>query len=291
MGAGAPTLQGDVPAPELAPGLQDKVMGADALSTGYASGSLDTRITLLLEPEVLPVVVVVVNEACLEVGVWSVKQDEFMDRSRWVIAPAVRAEEAQLVVGIPTGVAHPFAGDDVSSGHPEPDGSGRVPGGVSGVTFLDNTGRFRGQLWRNAFIGIDKEDPTVTPAGGFSDRERPLPGPPIPVSMQHDCPAGAGKVGCGIGASAVDHHLGVGPRHRIEARLDVPRFVAGQDARKDPAIVFRIIFVGWTAMARCGLGVRRQGASPHGIHGSVHATRHPVYGVLGVRFPGHTRSM
>ncbi len=69
MGAGAPSLQGDVTSPELAPGLQDEVVGSDTLSTRYASGRLDTRIPLLLDPEVLPVVVVVVNEALHKVGV------------------------------------------------------------------------------------------------------------------------------------------------------------------------------------------------------------------------------
>ncbi len=134
-----------------------------------------------------------------------------MDWASRVIAPAVRAEEAQLVVGIPTRMTHPFAGDDVSPGHPEADWRSRVTGGMRGVTGLDGPGRFGGQLPWNAFIGIDKEDPPVAPAGGFIDREVPLPGPPIPVSMQHDCLAGAGKGDCGIGTATVDNHLGVCP--------------------------------------------------------------------------------
>ncbi|NDF40125.1 MAG: hypothetical protein EB140_14550, partial [Proteobacteria bacterium] len=88
--AGSPSLEGDVTSPELAPGLQDEVVGSDTVSTGYAGGGLDARIPLLLDPEVLPVVVVVVNEARLEVGGWAVKQDEFMHRSRRVVAAAVR---------------------------------------------------------------------------------------------------------------------------------------------------------------------------------------------------------
>jgi len=279
--AGAPSLEGDVTSPELAPGLQDEVVGSDTVSTGYAGGGLDARIPLLLDPEVLPVVVVVVNEARLEVGVWSVKQDEFMNWSRRVVAPAVRAEQAQLVVGIPTRMAHPFAGDDVSSGHPEPDWRGRVTGGVRCVTCLDDACRFGGQLWWNAFIGVDKKDPPVAPAEGFIDREGPLPGPPIPVSMQHDCPAGAGEVDCGIGTATVDNHLGVGPRHGIEARLDVPRLVAGQDAGDDAAIVCSVTAVRVPVIDRCWLGIRRQGASPHGTRGSVHAMRHPGHDVSG----------
>jgi len=173
-------------------------------------------IAALFGMELRPRIVVVVDHHVLEMPRRPVEQHDLMDGPRRIVARMAATQQPQLVIRVEAAEPHTLARDVVVPRHPPPHLG----------PLHNHPAHLRGQLRRDALIGIHEEDPLRIDGiqGGVALTGKVIEGP-----LQHLGARCLRDLDCAVGAVRIGYDDAIGEAQHREAVTDVARLVLRQN--------------------------------------------------------------